>query len=118
MDSAFKSNLWGFEIFGIKDALQYTRYEGTEQNPAFYGWHKDTGPNTQHRKISFVVLLSDPEDFVGGNIQLKTVPNLDNLLKKKGDAIMFPSFIYHQVTEVVEGNRESLVAWISGPKLR
>jgi PKHD-type hydroxylase len=117
MDSAYKSNVWHYDIFGMIDGFQYTQYSGSDRDPAFYTWHKDTGPNNQHRKISFVALLSDPDDFEGGKLQLKT-SKLDNVLTKKGQAIMFPSFVNHQVTPVTKGTRKSLVSWISGPKLR
>jgi PKHD-type hydroxylase len=51
------------------DGLQYTKY-GTEQH---YDWHTDTHQGTRqvlHRKLSAVVMLSDPEDYEGGELIL------------------------------------------------
>ena len=113
--SAERTNKWNYDIRGFGELIQFTKYDASEE-PAFYNTHRDTGPNHQHRKISFVILLDDPEDFEGGEFNLESVGNID--LLKKGTAIMFPSFMSHQVLPVTKGIRHSLVCWISGPKLR
>ena len=38
--------------------------------------------------------------------------------REQGSIIIFPSFVYHQVTPVRRGMRQSLVGWISGPTFR
>ena len=43
------------------------------------------------------------------NIQSST-----EVQENKGSIIIFPSFVYHQVTPVLRGLRQSLVGWISG----
>jgi predicted 2-oxoglutarate/Fe(II)-dependent dioxygenase YbiX len=35
--------------------------------------------------------------------------------KQRGFVVAFPSWTLHQVTPVTQGNRQSLVAWITGP---
>ena len=39
-------------------------------------------------------------------------------LRIKGSAIIFPSYIYHQVTPVTKGERLSIVIWFNGEKWR
>ena len=68
------------------------------------------------RKISMTLLLSDPADFEGGELEMiddKARPKM-----KRGHAIFFASFIRHRVTPVTKGNRKSLVMWFGGPPFK
>jgi PKHD-type hydroxylase len=99
------------------ESFQYTIYR--ENN--HYSWHIDAFPTfTMHeRKISATILLSDPEDYDGGEFLL--VPS-GNILEpivmkpKKGDVIFFASWMPHQVNPVTRGIRKSLVAWVQGKR--
>ncbi len=112
--SVVKTNFWEYDIDGFYDQIQFSEYDG-KITPSFYNTHRDTGPGFHHRKISVVILLNDPEDFSGGEFELNTAGKVS---LSKGSALMFPSFIEHRVHPVTEGKRYSLVAWISGPKLK
>jgi hypothetical protein len=116
MDSTFKSNWWGYDVYGFTDGAQFTIYDATKDVGPHYDWHKDTGPNHHHRKLSFVILLSDPTEFEGGELNIRDYDG--NTIKNKGSAVLFPSINYHRVTPVTRGIRKSLVMWIAGPKLR
>ena len=35
-------------------------------------------------------------------------------IRPKGSIIVFPSFLYHQVTPITKGTRYSLVMWVLG----
>jgi predicted 2-oxoglutarate/Fe(II)-dependent dioxygenase YbiX len=104
------------------DAFQYTTYRSGE----FYKWHIDGSVadtfGARHRKLGFSLMLSDPEtDFTGGEFQIIPGGNPDDVNStkmKKGDLIAFPSFIPHQVTEVLSGKRKSLVWWVLGSKFK
>lgn len=104
-----------FEISGF-EALQIARYtEG-----GFFDWHVDIGPGqASNRKLSFSVQLSDPNDYEGGELEFRA-DNSDSFIpsKKQGDAIVFPTFLPHQVTPVTKGVRWSMVGWIIGPPFR
>ena len=114
MDSTLKSNWWGYDIFGFTDGAQYTVYDATKDEGPHYDWHKDTGPGHHHRKLSFVILLTD--GFEGGELEVSNYNG--NVLKNTGSAVLFPSINYHRVKPVTSGVRKSLVFWIAGPKLR
>ena len=110
------SNHFGFEGMQITEQAQYTEYP----KGGFYEWHVDNDlVMTQMppvRKISMTLLLSDPKDFEGGELELiddKKRPNL-----KRGHALFFASFIRHRVKPVTKGNRKSLVMWFGGPPLK
>lgn len=74
-----------------------------------------------HRKLSCSIQLSNPNDYLGGDLVLDldgSESPLASDLRQQGTVIFFPSFIPHQVTPVVYGKRYSLVAWFEGPKWR
>lgn len=113
---------WDFE-YNYIEPIQYTVY-GKGQ---YYDWHIDTGASTsaQKRKMSFSILLDDEDSFEGGDFQIEWGNPNDGderihtlKLGNAGSMVVFPSHIYHRVTEVTEGTRRSLVGWIHGPKFK
>jgi len=131
VNMANKNANWNFEISAAETA-QFTEYKPGQ----FYGWHLDQYEKPYHsgkhikikdpiligkiRKLSVSVLLSDPKDYKGGDLQFqfrnKTDPNIINTvdIKSKGSVIVFPSNVWHQVTPVTKGIRHSLVIWNLG----
>lgn len=103
-----------FEIEKIQ-TLQYTRYEKGQ----YYKEHSDISPYTQGqscRKISFSVQLSEPNDYEGGDLIIRTNGEKFVAPKNLATIIFFPSFVLHEVTPVTKGVRTSLVGWVNGPK--
>ncbi len=106
-------NMWQFDLQSIQDSIQYTQYEATEKG--FYNWHMDIGPNElAFRKISLVVQLSDPNDYQGGELEIRSGSGEATASKAQGTVIIFPSYLLHRVTPVTSGVRESLVLWAGG----
>lgn len=103
------------------DAFQTLQY-GKYKVDGHYKWHTDSGPNLQeHRKLSFVLGLSDPDDYEGGVLELNLSGDPDDTYEiriKKGHLVVFPSYIPHRVTKVTEGERLTLVGWVVGPKFK
>ena len=109
----YNFSLNGYEYF------QYTTYDKEGR----YDWHTDTafGHNTnnkdfQPRKLSLSLLLND--NFEGGEFQINTGKESEatNVELKKGQIVLFPSFMIHRVTPITQGTRKSLVVWTLGPK--
>jgi PKHD-type hydroxylase len=119
------------------ESMQYTRY-GEGQ---FYGWHNDAGLAGQYkpvsfgnrsegiaqdylnenvemvRKLSFVLQLSDPDSYEGGNLQLLDEAGKSYFApRKRGTVILFDSRTMHRVTKVKSGLRKSIVGWTVGPR--
>ena len=119
---------WNFQ-WDFSESCQFTYYRKGQH----YDWHCDSWehtynqPNTPShgkiRKLSSVVLLSDPKDFKGGELEFD-FRNLDPYKKRntricqevtgKGDMVVFPSFVWHRVKPVKSGQRYSLVNWHLG----
>tara|TARA_Y100000816_G_C26091060_1_gene576605 strand:- start:1161 stop:1781 length:621 start_codon:yes stop_codon:yes gene_type:complete len=121
------------------ESMQYTKYNKGQ----FYGWHNDSDLPSQYkpttvgnrsdalvqdflntqcemvRKLSFVLQLSGPDDYEGGNLQL-----LDENGKcyfaprQQGTVILFDSRTQHRVLKVTKGTRKSIVGWTVGPRWR
>jgi PKHD-type hydroxylase len=101
---------WRYHM-GRPQQVQLTSY-GTD---SFYGWHEDWAPllrSPSVRKLSVVLLLSDPKDFEGGQFEFADQGSVE---MKRGTLIVFPSFLRHQVTPVTKGQRYSAVCWVEGP---
>ena len=109
-------NHFGFDGMTITEMAQYTEYpEG-----GFYDWHMDCDVNMSHeppvRKISMTLLLNDPSEFEGGDLELMAPGKFAEL--KQGHAIIFASFLNHRVNPVTKGMRQSLVCWFGGKPFR
>ena len=92
------------------ESIQFTRYDG---GLARYGWHTDSASSgfAASRIMSATVELSDPKDYVGGDLKLQIGGKNWVAEKKKGRMIIFPSVFPHKVTPVLTGTRHSLVLW-------
>ena len=109
------SQYYRFDLIGFGEPVQLTNYDHSVQG--MYKWHQDYG-NGISRKLSLVMQLSDPSEYEGGSLEIMTSNDPIIINKKRGLITVFPSYTVHQVTPVVRGNRQSLVAWISGAPFR
>jgi len=123
------------------ESLQYTVYGEGE----YYGWHNDSGLATHYkpvsqgnrghgaeqfqdfvnencekvRKLSFSLLLSDPDTYEGGNLQfLDEAGGSYFAPRKRGTIILFDSRAQHRVQKVTKGIRKSIVGWCVGNRWR
>lgn len=116
---------WDLDVQNI-EPLQFTEYTGG----GFYNWHVDAhgwpyGPDTDFpgmvRKMSFSVLMNDPDEYTGGELEVDSGwndnENLKEIVKLKGigDMVIFHSLLPHRVRPVTQGIRKSLVGWVVGP---
>ena len=113
---------FNFDIQCIPN-IQYTVYKG--EYKGHYDWHTDmsfVSPALYCRKLSFILQLSDSDEYEGGDFLVEDCYKGDGFkpedVRTKGTIIIFPSFIKHKVTPVTKGIRRSLVAWAEGPQFR
>ncbi len=106
---------FNFNITTIQ-SLQYSIY----QEGGFYKDHVDLMHLSELgiRKLSFSVMLTDPEEYEGGELLLKTAASPTNTVNKKGSIVFFPSYTLHEVTPVTKGTRKTLVGWVLGPNFK
>lgn len=101
---------FGFTVEAIREPLLYVEYGAGDH----FTWHVDTWPKeVSNRKISCSILLSEPREFDGGDLEFCPGGRLLDS-RDAGTAILFPSFTAHRLTKVTTGTRKALVAWIHG----
>ena len=109
-------NHCGFGDIQVTENAQFTE----SPEGGFYDWHMDCDVNMGHeppvRKISMTLLLNDPSEFEGGDLELMAPGKFAEL--KQGHAIIFASFLNHRVNVVKRGVRQSLVVWFGGKPFR
>jgi PKHD-type hydroxylase len=108
---------FNFDLTKI-ECLQFTKYYSTDSG--FYVKHIDkTHKNSpENRKLSFVLQLSSPSDYEGGDLVIHTGNTPQNIKKGKGTIAFFPSYVLHEVTPVKKGIRYTLVGWVCGPTFK
>lgn len=118
---AGKINFDKYQLDLVKfDGFQYSKYE----NGGFYDWHIDTiaaPPDGLYRKLSFSLMLTDPNEYEGGEFYVSTSGDnskFESFKVEQGDVVAFYSHLPHKVAPVTKGTRVALVTWAMGPKLK
>tara|TARA_R100000742_G_C4275210_1_gene95547 strand:+ start:381 stop:977 length:597 start_codon:yes stop_codon:yes gene_type:complete len=116
---------WDF-VYDTPEIAQFTIYDKNQH----YNWHQDlsfdkdqTGqPSNSQRKLSVSIQLTDEKEYKGGELLFSTLNGqskkkilTNELFRKKGTVVVFPSYMHHKVTPVTQGVRYSLVMWFRGP---
>jgi PKHD-type hydroxylase len=132
---------WNFD-WDWSESCQFTKY-GVGQ---YYGWHCDSWEKPyvrpqnadgtypidhgKIRKLSVTISLSEPDEYVGGNLEFDFRNQVDwernkkakikecTEIRPRGSIIVFPSFVWHRVAPVTKGTRYSLVIWNLGYPFR
>jgi PKHD-type hydroxylase len=117
------------------ETVQYTQYNEGE----YYKWHSDCSLASYYkpqnvgsinrdqdfvnengeliRKLSFVLQISNPDDYEGGNLQIMQENGKSYIApRQRGTLIFFDSRSQHRVQRVTSGVRKSIVGWVVGPR--
>lgn len=124
------NQFYGWHADGSNDwDARYKRYipgvSPTDENGNMKRGYTDN-PNLvgKVRKISMTINLNAPGEYDGGNLKFDFGPHSANRfhecteIRPQGSIIIFPSFVYHQVTPVTRGTRYSLVLWSCGDPMK
>jgi PKHD-type hydroxylase len=112
-------DLFLYDIDSIQ-SLQYTIY--SSKSKQFYDWHTDSGGMYMDyvRKISGTILLTDPDEYEGGEFEIINKGGnpaaADKFKPNKGDVVLFASHMPHKVHPITKGTRKSLVFWVVGKR--
>ena len=82
---------------------------------------KDPNKVGKVRKLSLTINLNRPGEYEGGNLKFDFGPHARSKryhecieIRPQGSMVVFPSYVYHEVTPVTFGTRYSLVLWALG----
>lgn len=121
VEKSFRSaaDLYGFDLWEEVpiEPWQFNHYEGG----GYYGWHVDVDEplSDNNRKITCVIVLTGPDEYKGGALELMSEEHkVVSLRPEAGTLIFFPSFMLHRVAVVISGVRESLSTCALGPMFR
>lgn len=62
--------------------------------------------------LSMTLMLSEPDDYDGGELQIADLAGGRSIRLSAGDAILYPATSIHQVTPVTRGERLAAFTWI------
>ena len=102
------------------NTMQYITY-----NPGdFVAVHNDTRTVKQaidfktNRKLSMTVILSNPDEYTGGEFIFDPLVKLPMKVEGKGTTALFTSHSPHSVTKILSGQRKILFIFLTGPEWR
>lgn len=104
---------WNFDLTHLH-MIEVGKYEPGQH----YVHHIDLGPGLATRKLSLVVMLSNPKDYTGGDLELRFQEKAVKAPKARGAIVVFPAWTLHRVTPVKTGVRRTATAWVQGPAFR
>lgn len=110
------AHFWQYDLWGFQDNLHYTHYDVG----GHFAWHQDRGDDWRRmqRKLSVTVLLSEPDEYEGGEFETFDGQPRPVMERSAGSVFIFPSFVQHRVKPVTKGNRRVLIGWLGGPRFR
>ncbi|MBU1190176.1 MAG: Fe2+-dependent dioxygenase [Gammaproteobacteria bacterium] len=93
-------------------APYYARYTAGMR----YGDHIDdpimgAGADQYRSDVSITVFLSDPGDYEGGELVIRSSYGEQCIKLNAGDAVLYPSSSLHHINEVTQGERRVAVTW-------
>ncbi len=81
-----------------------------------YGTHVDNpimgGDMALRTDLSLTVFLSDPADYGGGELLVRTDTGNASIKLPKGDAVVYSTTALHSVNEVTRGERFVAISWV------
>jgi PKHD-type hydroxylase len=106
--------LYEFDLENIAEPIQIIHYEKGE----YINWHVDNAMGrNDRRKLSLSLQLSESSEYSGGDLEFAD-GTCHPFARERGAVTAFPSAFAHRVSEVTDGRRVALVAWMHGPPFR
>lgn len=93
---------WQFTLRGETAGWVQTYEKGGS-----YQLHMDGAPG-QDRQMTAVVLLTDPSQYGGGDLEFHLPPHKVKAPRTRGTILLFPHWMLHAVTPIEWGTRQTL----------
>jgi PKHD-type hydroxylase len=105
-------NVYDFNLLGIidQDFPQIFKYsEGDE-----YNWHMELNPMAPSRKLTFIINLTDPTEYEGGEIEFLNVDTKNAGINDRGVCLVFPSYTAFKINKITKGNAKFIIGSVHG----
>jgi PKHD-type hydroxylase len=109
---AANTNIYDFSLLGIidQDFPQVFKYSQGD----FYDMHIDINSMAVSRKITFLINLSNPDEYEGGQIEFLNIDVDPQIMNEQGFCLIFPSYVPYRITPVTNGTKHLLVGHVHG----
>jgi PKHD-type hydroxylase len=106
------AEIYDFNLIGIidQDFPQVFAYSKND----FYKMHVELTPMAPSRKITFIINLSDPTTYEGGDIKFLNIDTSDAAINDQGSCLIFPSYIPYEIDPVTSGTKHIIVGHVHG----
>jgi len=110
------NQFYNLELLGMidNDYPQISRYNKGD----FYKMHAEINPVMTTRKLSFLITLSKPDDYIGGEIEFLNTELDYGTVNKPGTMIVFPSFLPYIIKPIKKGKKYFATGSIHGNSFR
>jgi PKHD-type hydroxylase len=106
-----------FDVRGINESVNLLHYKHFPEGAGHYIGHTDFGEGLlSTRKLTCIIQLSSVSSYTGCDLVLPDYG--EDIPKEKGTAIVFPSYMYHLVKPILNGERYCINAWATGPPFK
>jgi len=104
--------IYDFNLMGIIDQDFPQVFQYSKEN--YYQMHMELNPSAPSRKLSFIINLSDPSTYVGGELEFLNISAEDNILQEQGACFTFPSYIPYKINPIISGTKYIIVGHVHG----
>jgi PKHD-type hydroxylase len=109
---AANTSIYDFSLMGIIDQDYPQVFKYTENE--FYKMHMDVNPMAPSRKLTFIINLSEPGTYEGGDLEFLNINVDPQALSEQGACLVFPSFLPYGITPVTKGTKHIIVGHVHG----
>lgn len=108
--------IYDFKLLGIIDQDFPQVYQYSVED--YYNWHIDINPMASTRKLTFIINLSDPTEYTGGDVEFLNTDTTNSNISEQGALLVFPAFLPYRIKEVTSGCKRIIVGHIHGAVFR
>lgn len=117
--SQINAENWRYDLNGVPADDMPWLVRQKKSKPMEEDWQVDLGAGfSSSRKLSYIVQLTNPDSYKGGDLKIWNVPIPEDVLRQQGTIIVFPSYCLHHTTPVTQGKRHFISGWIHGNNFR
>ncbi len=120
-DTIFGCNVTGRERVQINTFDTGHYFDWHKDDNFFVGRHNEDDDSLIYRKLLGIFFVNDSEEYVGGDIQLRTMDNnpdecIHTVNAQAGSLLVFPALLPHRISPIISGIRKTLVFRLCGPR--